>query len=431
VPSEAGASIIRNGLLPVAIALLLVGLLSLGAGAAASSAFAPTEGQEFSGQVGVAPIACKKEGELFNCGALASTFSAKIRWGDGTESTGKATQTECAETICDYAVTGTQTYADEGHYAVAFTVPNPFGVPNPREVSTAAEVADAALTNPTPSSGLGESEGHAGSYGLMTFADSNPSATPSDFTALIDWGDGSASPGTVTASAGAFAVSGSHTYAEEGAHTASVTVTDDGGQMTTAAPQIAGADASLSATADGSLTATTGVPATLALAHFSDSDPLGVASDYTTMVEWGDGTASAGTVAADSSGGFDVIAAHSYGAQGIYGITVRISDAFASVQVATSVSVAGATGGNSSTGGAKPAGSAGTGAVECRVPKLKGKKLAAARRVLKRHHCALGKVKRKRRAGARRGVVLSQTPKAGSRLHNGARISLVITASKP
>jgi hypothetical protein len=420
--------------------VLLLATVLLSASAAASSAFSPTEGHEFSGQIGVAQSACKKEGELFNCGALGSTFSATINWGDGIiETTGQATQTKCTETICDYAVTGTHTYADEGHYAVSFTVPNPFGVPNPREFSASADVADAALTNATASSGASGSEGHSGSYALMSFDDSNPAATTSDFSAVIDWGDGgSASAGSVTASAGGFAVSASHLYAEEGTYHATVMVMDDGGQSAAAATQIEVADAPLTATPAGPLTATAGLAGTFGLAHFSDADPLGATSDYTAMVEWGDGTGSAGTVTADLSGGFDVAGTHGYTAPGIHTVSVRITDApLTSVQVATTVTVGGPTSGNGGgnggpgAGGAQVNGSAGAPAVQCVVPKLKGKRLAAARRLLKRHHCALGKVRRRRRAGAKGGVVLSQAPRAGSHRRRGSRVSLVITASKP
>ena len=211
MPRRAGASMIRRWLLPVTISLLLLVPLSPSDAAAASPGFAATEGQEFSGQVSVAPIPCKKEGELLNCGALPSTLSAKIEWGDGIADKVQATKGACKETTCDYAVIGTHIYAEEGSYDVAFTVSNPFGVPNPLKGSATADVADAALTNPAATSGLAGSEGDSGSYHLMSFADSNPGATPGDFTAVIDWGDGSsASAGTVTASAGGFAVSASH-----------------------------------------------------------------------------------------------------------------------------------------------------------------------------------------------------------------------------
>jgi hypothetical protein len=212
-------------------------------------------------------------------------------------------------------------------------------------------------------------------------------------------------------------------------------VSDDGGVLTVATAQIAVADASLTTTPAAPSTATAGIPAAFALARFSDADPLGVASDYSAMVEWGDGTTSTGTVTADQSSAFDVAATHGYAAQGIYSVSVRITDTvLASVRVATTVTVRGPTSGSPTSGNRAGNGGPTTGGapgVRCVVPKLKGMKLAAVRRVLERHHCALGKVKRRRRAGAKRGVVLSQAPKAGSRLRMGSRVSLVITASKP
>ena len=63
-------------------------------------------------------------------------------------------------------------------------------------------------------------------------------------------------------------------------------------------------------------------------------------------------------------------------------------------------------------------------AVVCRVPKLKGKTLAAAKRLLKRNHCRLGKVTRPK-VGARVPLVVrSQKPRPGTRLRFGARVAL-------
>jgi hypothetical protein len=64
---------------------------------------------------------------------------------------------------------------------------------------------------------------------LDTFSDTDPSSTPSDFTATIDWGDGSRSAGTIASGAGGtFVVTGSHTYAQSGDYDAEVTVSDYG-----------------------------------------------------------------------------------------------------------------------------------------------------------------------------------------------------------
>jgi hypothetical protein len=50
---------------------------------------------------------------------------------------------------------------------------------------------------------------------VATFTHGDGLEPASQFTATIDWGDGTTSPGTVTLSGGVYAVSGSHTYADE------------------------------------------------------------------------------------------------------------------------------------------------------------------------------------------------------------------------
>lgn len=64
---------------------------------------------------------------------------------------------------------------------------------------------------------------------VASFGDGSTGTTPSDFSATIDWGDGSQSLGTVAAaSGGGFTVSGVHTYAAGGTFPATVEVRDDG-----------------------------------------------------------------------------------------------------------------------------------------------------------------------------------------------------------
>src|SRR5262249_30235642 len=58
-----------------------------------------------------------------------------------------------------------------------------------------------------------------------------------DYSATINWGDGTSSSATVTADpnvAGQFDVSGSHTYAEEGPFTVAAAIFDNGGSTATA-----------------------------------------------------------------------------------------------------------------------------------------------------------------------------------------------------
>jgi DNA-binding beta-propeller fold protein YncE len=66
------------------------------------------------------------------------------------------------------------------------------------------------------------------------------------------------------------------------------------------------------------------------------------------------------------------------------------------------------------------------GAVKCLVPKLAGKRLAAAKRALARANCRLGKVVRRRSRRVNRGRVLSQRPAAGKHRPAGTRVAVVI-----
>jgi len=61
---------------------------------------------------------------------------------------------------------------------------------------------------------------------VFRFFDGNPAGTDSDFSATIDWGDGSTSAGTVAADQGGFTVSGTHDYAAFDSYTVRVAVTD-------------------------------------------------------------------------------------------------------------------------------------------------------------------------------------------------------------
>lgn len=94
-------------------------------------------------------------------------------------------------------------------------------------------VADAPLTLgcATPSVSL---QSFAGT--VATLADGDPSAPLSDFTATIDWGDGSTSAGAVTGGGGSYSVAGSHTYASTGYFPVAVHVDDVGGSTADVSP---------------------------------------------------------------------------------------------------------------------------------------------------------------------------------------------------
>ncbi len=63
---------------------------------------------------------------------------------------------------------------------------------------------------------------------------------------------------------------------------------------------------------------------------------------------------------------------------------------------------------------------------KCVVPKLKGKKLAKAKQLLSKAHCAIGKVTKKKRKKAKKGKVLSSKPGAGNTGPDGMKVKLVV-----
>jgi uncharacterized delta-60 repeat protein len=69
-------------------------------------------------------------------------------------------------------------------------------------------------------------------------------------------------------------------------------------------------------------------------------------------------------------------------------------------------------------------------AAKCVVPNVRGKTLAAARRMLAKRRCAVGKVKRKASARVKRGRVISQGRRPGARLPNRSKVNLVISRGR-
>ena len=65
--------------------------------------------------------------------------------------------------------------------------------------------------------------------------------------------------------------------------------------------------------------------------------------------------------------------------------------------------------------------------VTCRVPNVRRKKLRAARSAITKAHCRVSKVRRKASKRIKRGRVISQSPKAGTRLPNRGKVNLVVS----
>jgi eukaryotic-like serine/threonine-protein kinase len=68
--------------------------------------------------------------------------------------------------------------------------------------------------------------------------------------------------------------------------------------------------------------------------------------------------------------------------------------------------------------------------LECVVPKLRGKRLKAAKRALAKAHCKVGTIARKYSAVVGKGRVISQKPKPGSHRRVGTKVRLAVSRGK-
>jgi hypothetical protein len=272
-----------------------------------------------------------------NTAATAGQFTATINWDDGTSSTG--TVTESSSTGL-FLVTGSHAYLKPGTYTdVAITIEDQAG--DSITIKSTAVVSTLAGTlTPIPTTANFTAGVQPSSPVLVgSFTDTNTAATAGQFLASIDWGDGTTTNGTVTASttqAGLFLVTGVHTYAVPGSHPITITIQDQTAPAT-ASPttinstaQVSPAPTTLTANPPITVDFTAGVQPSspVTLGSFYDSNTAASASQFTASINWGDNTSSAGTVIA-SPGGlglFLVTGVHTYAAPPGDTITITVQD---------------------------------------------------------------------------------------------------------
>jgi hypothetical protein len=181
--------------------------------------FNTTEGQNFSGTVATVTDGDSKD--------MANEYQATINWGDGATTPGTVSGPDGGP----YNVNGSHMYTEEGSYPVKVHVTDTDSS-NTADAASTASVADATLFNGTCSVPPVILQAYSGPTG--TFNDNNAFGMSTDFTATINWGDGTTTSGTVTgAGSGPYTVNGSHTYATTGTFTITTTVKDDGGSSIT------------------------------------------------------------------------------------------------------------------------------------------------------------------------------------------------------
>ncbi len=282
-------------------------------------------------------------------------YSATITWGDGTNAPATVSYSNGAFLVLSAA---NHTYIDAGTYQVTVTIDNSAASSpgDPQQLNlatTSANVSAAALTpvavTPLPT----EPKGTPLSGVVSAFTSADPIATVSDFTATIDWGDGSPqSVGILGTSAGnTFTVTGDHTYVRDDTTPYHITVTvhEQGGAtlVTTTAATVTNRPPLVTGIP---VTMTKGLPFAAPVAYIVEA--LGLppepAGNFAATINWGDGTKpTLGTVAAIPGGDW-VVGSHTYANSGPYTITITVQEgAFTVVATAMAFDPPGGPGGPS------------------------------------------------------------------------------------
>jgi hypothetical protein len=272
-------------------------------------ALAVVEGSSFNG-----PVATFTDS---NTALHANDFTAMIDWGDHTSSAG----TVVANGTGGFTVTGTHTYSTHGTLASLIQVNADDGAGS--TVNGSVSVADAPLVvTPLQVNAIANVPFTAP---VGTFTQADPNAKPSDFTTTINWGDGHANAGTVTANSdGSFTISGGNTYANGGRFPIAVSINSAAGSSASFTTTAMVSSSALSATGEP-VQAIEGQVFSGGVAHFTSANPADTsASDFTATVDWGDGHTSTGVITPNSDGSFEVTASNTYSEQGKYIVQVMI-----------------------------------------------------------------------------------------------------------
>jgi uncharacterized protein (TIGR03118 family) len=175
---------------------------------------------------------------------------------------------------------------------------------------------------------------------VAAFGSTNSQAMAGDSTATIDWGDGTTTAGTVSATGnGGFNVNGMHIYGEDGAKTVVVVLHGTGNLLATASSTIHVTEPALTLQAGQALTGIEGTDlGMVAVATFTHGDGAEPASTFIARIAWGDGTTTAGTIS-QSAGTYSIQGSHIYADEGSFMVTVAVSDETTTMVVMTTAQV--------------------------------------------------------------------------------------------
>ena len=213
-------------------------------------------------------------------------------------------------------------YADNGNYTVTITATDDDGgVGTTTFIVAVGNLAPVVDAGADASVGEGVQFARSGSISDPGTSDTFPSGT-------VNYGDGTGNQ-PLTIVGNTFQLN--HVYADNGNYTVTITILDDDGTPGTDTLQITVNNAAPTAGSAGNQTVAEGVLFNLPTIAFND---LGTLDTHTAVINWGDGTNSAGVVTETPTGppgntaGMNgtVGGSHVYADDGTYTVTVTITD---------------------------------------------------------------------------------------------------------
>ncbi len=259
----------------------------------------------------------------FSGGNPTGNYQATIAWGDGHTSAGTIVPPSSPGGYD--SVSGTNTYMTPGTYTAQVTILDAV-IGGSTATASSTIIAAYAATGEDISTVVGQ----AFNGQVASFSDPQTTGQVGQYSASINWGDGTTTNGVVAFTGGTdFTISGIHTWAAAaGVDPLTVTVTGPGGRTFIAYGQAVVAAASPGAieASAAAIQPTAGVLFTGVVATFTDDNPTATATDFEATIAWGDGHTSTGTIAAPAGAGyFTVTGTNTYAAPGSYTLQVTIN----------------------------------------------------------------------------------------------------------
>jgi PKD domain len=239
-------------------------------------------------------------------------WQVTVDWGDGSTDTvfTEATPGPIAATM--------HTYADDGLFTVTVTVDEDNGAGADGSATFQVTVANVPPEVTAPADqNAGEGTAHVFELGSFTDpGDDDP------WRVTVDWGDGSTDSVFTESSPGAITDT-SHTYADDGLYTVTVTVTEENGTAASGSATfgVDVANVAPAITPPAAQTANEGASTTFDLGSFTDP---GADSPWRVTVDWGD--LSPDTVFAETNPGAIADKPHTYADNGTYTVTITVEE---------------------------------------------------------------------------------------------------------